>query len=54
MAAELAGTNNSPLCRNCKEAPGYVRNPDMKPPTADGADEAPLPQEESSIYALGV
>jgi radical SAM protein with 4Fe4S-binding SPASM domain len=53
-AAELAGTNDSPLCRNCKEAPGYARNPNVRPPTADGADEAPLEQEQSTVYALGV
>jgi radical SAM protein with 4Fe4S-binding SPASM domain len=53
-AAELAGTNDNPLCRNCKEAPGYQRNAEMKPPTADGAESAPLPKEESSIYAVGV
>lgn len=53
-AAELAGTNDSPLCRNCKEAPGYPRDPSMKAPTADGAESAPLPKEESSVYAVGV
>lgn len=53
-AAELAGTNDSPLCRNCKEAPGYPRNAEMKPPTADSPDATPLPKEESSIYAVGV
>jgi radical SAM protein with 4Fe4S-binding SPASM domain len=31
-AAERAGTNASPLCRNCSEAPGYAGDPSVPPP----------------------
>jgi hypothetical protein len=31
-AAERAGKNTSPLCRNCSEAPGFNAGPPVAPP----------------------
>jgi len=54
-AAELAGTNDNALCRNCVEAPGFARDPSQPPPPADvSAFGGVVHQPVDSGLALGI
>jgi len=54
-AAELAGTNDNPLCKNCVEAPGFARDPSQAAPAADvSAFGGVVYQPADSGLALGI
>jgi radical SAM protein with 4Fe4S-binding SPASM domain len=53
-AAELAGRNDNPLCKNCKEAPGFARNPLTPAPSAIPDESAVQPVEAYTAATLGI